>query len=256
MNYLNFKTFFSFLGLAVLGGFLITSHSGNALAGQELTDAQKLEVQQVIKDYLMENPELILKSVELHQTQQEENQEKNAEAKVGEHLPYLTSNDTPSAGNPDGDVTIVEFFDYNCGYCKRALSDIQKTMKVDKNVRFVFKEMPILGPSSLTASQWALAAHKQGKYFEYHTALMSHRGAKNESELSKLAEDLGLDTAQMKKDANSDEVKIILKKSMDIAREIGIQGTPAFILNGQLVRGYMGPDGLKAAIADARKKEG
>ncbi|GJL85825.1 MAG: hypothetical protein DHS20C02_16000 [Micavibrio sp.] len=256
MNHLNFKTFFSFLGLAVLGSLFIASHSGSALAGQELTDGQKQEVEQVIKDYLLENPEVIMKSVELYQVNKEKDKDKNAAAKVDEHNAYLTSSDAPSAGNPDGDVIIVEFFDYNCGYCKKALSDIQKVMDADKNVRFVFREMPILGPTSLTAAQWALAAHKQGKYFEYHAALMEHRGSKSESELSKLAEGLGLDADKMKTDANSAEVKTMLKKSIDVAREIGIQGTPAFILNGQLVRGYMGPDGLKRAIDDARKKEG
>lgn len=252
----NYRLFLSILGLVLLCGLFI-SQNLRAEDPAAFTEGQKEQIQQIIKQYLLDNPQIIMDSVQAYQQQQAEQQDKIAEQKVGEHLGALTSKDAPSAGNPDGDITIVEFFDYNCGYCKRAFPDIQQVLSSDKNVRFVFQDMPILGPTSLTAAKWALAAHKQGKYFEYHAELMKHNGAKNESELSKLAEKIGLDVEKMKKDAGSREVKEAIDKNMDMAREIGIQGTPAFILDGALMRGYLGREGMKDAIKQARaKKEG
>ncbi len=257
MNNIKHNIFFSFIAATLVCGLVFTAFGPGAQAEEGFAEAQKSEIQTIVKQYLMENPEVLVESLEAYRVKEEREQEEQSAAKVTESLSYLTRSDAPSAGNADGSITIVEFFDYNCGYCKRALPDIQKVLNEEKDVRFIFQEMPILGPTSFTAAQWALAAHKQGKYFEYHTALMDHRGAKNESELTKIADKLGLDTKKMKQDANSEDVKSMLNKSMQTARDIGIQGTPAFIVNGELVRGYMGPDGMKAAIENARgKKEG
>lgn len=226
---------------------------GQSASAQSFSDAQKEEMGTIIKDYLMDNPEVIMEAVEAFRRNQEAEMQQAAAVKIGEHDDFLTGADAPMAGNKNADVTVVEFFDYNCGYCKRALGDIQKILQEDQNVRFVFREMPILGPSSVEAARWALAAHKQGKYFEYHAALMSHSGAKNESTLEKLAKDAGLDVAQMKKDAASEEVNALIEKGLSVSREIGVQGTPAFVVNGELVRGYVGLEGLKDLINRARE---
>lgn len=249
------KALFAFLGLAAVSAVLILS-SGQK-AGAESTDfseAQKTQIQQIIAEYVNENPQIIIDALNNYREQQEADQRAQATQTLKDNVAFLSGPDLPSIGNPDADVTVVEFFDYNCGYCKRAVPDIQALIKEDKNVRFVFKDMPILGPTSHTAAQWALAAHKQGKYFEYHVALMEHRGNKEEGELAKLAEDLGLDVEQMKKDAASEETQQILAKNMEITQKAGINGTPAFIIGDTLYPGYLGPDGLKDAIEESRNK--
>jgi protein-disulfide isomerase len=228
--------------------------AGTAYAADEFTPAQTTAIEEVLKSYLNEHPEIIIESVENYRRKQEEEMQAKAQDTITDKLAWLTAKEAPSAGNPDGDVTIVEFFDYNCGYCKRALPDIQEVLKTDKNVRVVFREMPILSPESRTIAQWALAAHKQGKYFEYHVALMNTPGGKDIEALKKIAQDTGLDVEKLEKDANSKEVTIMLQDDMQIAQDIGIQGTPAFIINGELFPGYLGPDGLKASIEEARKK--
>lgn len=217
-----------------------------------LTDFQKKDVISVLEQHLKDNPKLVIDAIEAYQEQERLAAEEKSQKSIEENLSQLSEADLPFVGNKDGDVTVVEFFDYNCGYCKRAVPDIRTIIKDDKNVRFVFKEMPILGPSSRTAAQYALAAHKQGQYFEYHAALMEHRGPKDEATLEKLAKDLGLDPEQMRNDANSPEVDRDIEDSINLAGEIGIRGTPAFIVNGKLFRGYLGREGLKLEIENAR----
>ena len=236
------------LTLAVLASTGLTS----AAFAQSFSDAQKEEMGAVIKEYLMENPSVIFESIEAYRAQEEENARKQAEEKIDDNIEYLTRADAPSVGNPDADITVVEFFDYNCGYCKRALPDIQALTKDDPNVRVVFKEMPILGPTSRTAALWALAAHKQGKYFDYHVALMEHRGPKEEAELEKLAKGLDLDVEKMKADIASGEIGKEVDKVLEVGREIGVSGTPAFIVGETFVPGYVGEEGLKAAVQTER----
>jgi protein-disulfide isomerase len=247
---LNCRIFeFSRLGLATLLVALALP-SGPAFAAE----LSRTDVEAIIKEYLHENPEIILESVEAYRQKQEKLAESEAEKSVVKHMAYLTSADAPSAGNPKADVVVVEFFDYNCGYCKRALPDLQTLLKDDKNLRVVFREMPILSEASMLTAQWSLAAHKQGKYFKFHQALMNHNGAKSEAELEKLAKESGLDVAAMKKDAASEETAKAIEKDLEVAGEIGIRGTPAFIVNGTVYRGYLGPEGLKGAVDAAREK--
>lgn len=240
--------------LTVFSAIFIISGAVPATAADAFTAEQKAQLEQLMEQYLLNNGEIILQSVDNFRTQEEAQMEAKAEVTIQENLKVLASADAPDTGNPDGDITVIEFFDYNCGYCKRAVPDIQALIKEDKNVRFVFREMPILGPTSLTAAQWAVAAHKQDKYFEFHAAVMKHAGQKTESEMVKIAENLGLDVEQMKKDANSETVKKQIETDMELARMIGINGTPAFIIDGKLFPGYLGPDGLKSAIESAREK--
>lgn len=232
----------------------LTLAAGPAMAADDFTPEQKAVIQSIIEEHLRSKPELIIESVELYRKKQEEQQAATAVESIKKNFEFLAAADAPSIGNPKGDVTVIEFFDYNCGYCKRAVPDIQAAVKNDPNVRFVFHEMPILSDSSMTAARWALAAHKQGKYFEFHMALMNHNGEKDEASLEKLATDTGLDAAKMKADANLPETAATIEKSMAAAREIGIQGTPGFIINDTLYPGYLGPDGLTAAIESAREK--
>lgn len=248
-----FKTFLCALpALALIMAALTTNFASFARAADGLNEGQKAEVQQLIKDYLRENPEVVVESLKLYQEKQQQESMKAAQEKIVQHKDYLNGKDMPSAGNPKGDVTVVEFFDYNCGYCKKAIADIKDILESDKNVRFVFIEMPILGPTSLTAALWAHAAHKQGKYFEFHKILMEHNGAIEDSVLEDAAKKAGLDVEKMKKDIQSEEIGQEVDKGMTVGREIGIQGTPGFVINGELFPGYLGMEGLKQAIENAR----
>lgn len=216
--------------------------------------AQKDDIGVIVKEYLMDNPNVIFESIEAYRAQQEQLAQRETEEKIVDNIAFLTRAEAPSIGNPNGDITVIEFFDYNCGYCKRALPDIQKVVKADDNLRVVFKEMPILGPTSHVASQWALAAHKQGKYFEFHVAVMEHRGPKDEEQLAKLSKDIGLDVDKMKADIASGDIEKELQKVLSVGREIGVSGTPAFIVGDTFIPGYVGIDGLKDAIKAERAK--
>lgn len=235
-------------GLAI-GAIAVTNAKAET---KNFNDAQKTEIETIMKDYLMANPEIITEAMMALREKQEMQAQEQAKAKIGEYSSEFKSDAFPFAGNKDGDVVVVEFFDYNCGYCKKALPDVQALVEQDKNVKVVFMEMPILGPTSLTAAKWALAAHEQGKYFEYHAALMEHLGGKEESDLAEIAGVIGLDVEKMKQDANSDKVQNKINQSMKIAQDIGIQGTPAFIVGEQLFRGYIGEEALIQSVKDSR----
>lgn len=227
--------------------------AGTFTVSAQAKDLSKSDVEKIIKEYLMENPETLIDSLEAYRDKQERSEQENAKVAIEKNMSALTSADAPSIGPADADVVVVEFFDYNCGYCRRAVPDIQKLAKEDKNVRFVFREMPILSPNSRDVAKWSLASHKQGKYFEFHAALMEKRGNRSPKIMKDMAKKLGLDADKLEKDANSDEIAAMLAKDVEIARAIGIRGTPAFIIDGALYPGYLGEDGLKSAIEKARE---
>jgi protein-disulfide isomerase len=237
-------------GLMMAGGLCVVLSSAQAQSA--FTDAQKTELQSLMKEYLLGNGGVIIESVEKHQMQLMQDANKDADAKIAGRLAELTAKDLPSAGNPDGDVTIVEFFDYKCGYCHKAATDIVQLLEQDKNLRFVFKELPVLGEASVLAAQWSEASHKQGKFFEYHMALMQNTSGFSEEAFIEIGKTLGLDTAKLKADAESDEIKNSIAKSREIAAELAFNGTPGFIINGKPYRGYIGMEGMQQAIAEAR----
>ena len=242
---------FSFKTLLLAG--IASSYIGLAHAQEKsFNDAQKEEIQSIVKDYLLENPEIMTEVMVALRTKQEAAEQKQAEEKLAEYKDYFKSDDLAYAGNKDGDVIVVEFFDYNCGYCKKAFPDVQALLEEDKNVKVVFMEMPILGPTSLTAAKWAEAAKDQGKYFEFHSALMKFQGNKDEKSLRKIARDLGLDVEQMAERAESQDIQDRINKSMEISQDMGIRGTPAFIVGDQIFRGYIGEEALIQSVKDSR----
>lgn len=241
----------------IMGGlFSMKAGAADAASNGAFSEMQKAEIRQVLKDYLKENPDLVYMSLQLYQQKQEEELRKMTETRITENLDVLTAKDLPSIGNPNADVTIVEFYDYNCGYCKRAFEDIQKILDSDKNVRFVFKELAILGPTSEIAARWSTVAHKQGKFFEFHSALMKHNGGIDEKVIIETAQKVGLDMDRAKKDVESAEIKEEVNKSREVAMELKINGTPGFIVNGKLFRGYLGEEGLKTTISETRNPPG
>jgi protein-disulfide isomerase len=217
---------------------------------------QKAAIEKIIKDYLINNPEVMMDvqnaleaKMEVIQAEKLKTALKDSAAEI-----YRRPN-APTAGNPNGDVTVVEFFDYNCGYCKRAFSDIAKLIDKDPKIKLVFKELPILSKGSEEASKIALAARMQGKYWEVHRTLIALRGEVNEQTSLKAIEKLGLDMARLKKDMESPEVKAEIERVRNLAQKMGIQGTPHFLVGDHPIPGA--PQNLlemiNGYVADVRK---
>jgi protein-disulfide isomerase len=160
---------------------------------------------------------------------------------------------TPVGGNPQGDVTIVEFFDYRCPYCKQVLPSLQALLKEDHKLRFVYKEMPVLGPQSVTAAHAALAAQRQGKYEAFHNAMMATKGQITDETVYKVAGSVGLDVDRLKQDMSAPEIGQSLKANLALADALNIRGTPGFIIGTHIVPGAIDLDSLRTMIADARK---
>jgi len=214
---------------------------------------QQKALDTAIHDYLMANPKVIMDSVEQYRQNMENADAQAFAVKIKEkHEEIYNDKASPVAGNPKGDVTLVEFFDYNCGYCKQAFKDVQTLVGEDKNLRVVFKEIPILSESSHTAARYALASDKQGKYWEYHTALMTSSGQINDAKLESVAKDVGLDVKKLKADAETPEIRAAIEKNLELAREIGISGTPGFVLGDEALRGHYGLEALRKFIKDQR----
>ena len=223
----------------------------------EFNDAQKKELGDIIRQYLMENPEVVRDAMqELERKQQEAEDAARGDTLKTLAADVFRSKDDLVAGNPEGKVTMVEFFDYNCGYCKRAFPDVMKLINADKDLKLVMKEFPILGPGSVYAARAALASRKQGKYWEYHMALMAHEGRIDESVADQIAEAAGLDLKKLKADMVSDEVAQVIGRNMQLADALKIQGTPAFILDETVIPGAVGYDALAAVVKQIRDSGG
>ena len=202
------------------------------------TDEQKKALGEIIKDYLIKNPEILVDVQTALEAKLEKDQSEKLKTFMSQNAKDIYRNPTsPVAGDPKGDITVVEFFDYNCGYCKRGLPEVQKLIETDKKVRFVFKELPILSKGSEEAARAALAAKLQGKYWEFHQAMLGGKGQANEASSLKVAETLGLDMAKFKADMASDAVKNELESDKELAKKMGINGTPHFLVGDKSIPG-------------------
>jgi protein-disulfide isomerase len=223
----------------------------------EVSPERRTEIEQVIKDYLLANPEILMQAQQAYEAKVEKEQTEKTKAALKDNAEAIFKDPNSAVGgNPDGDVTIVEFFDYNCGYCRRSYDDIADVIKKDPKVRFVFKELPIINQeASPGAAKVALAARKQGKYMEMHAALMKGQGIASEATALKKAEALGLDVAKLKADMASPEIQAELDKVMDLAKKLGVGGTPFFLVGDHVVAGgYENLTELLAGhVADVRK---
>jgi protein-disulfide isomerase len=211
-----------------------------------VVDAASLEKKQIIatmRDYLTKNPEILVQmTTELDKRQQAEQatQQQKAISKNADAL--FRSPHSFTVGNPNGDVTVVEFFDYNCGFCRRAMPSVVKLVENDPKVKLVLKELPIFGDDSVEAAKGALAAHKQGKYFEMHQKLFSEPGKANKDKVLRIANELGLDVPQLEKDMESPEIQKSLDEAKELAQKLGLQGTPLYLVGDQTIPGA--PDDL------------
>ena len=220
------------------------------VSAQDLSEA---DVKKLVLETILENPEIVMQAIDILRAKDDQDKE-GAQQQAYLDNEELLKNDpnAPVLGNPDGDVTIVEFFDYNCGYCKRAMVVMQAVLKTDKKLRVVYREFPILSEGSVFAARAALASRAQGRYEEFHWALMSAQTA-DETSVMKIAEQIGLDVAKLRVDMDAPEVAEHIQTSRDVANAMQFTGTPSFIIGDEIVGGYIPQDVMEEVIADARK---
>jgi len=226
-----------------------------ALAAEGLTPAQKKAVEATIEEYLLANPEVIVHALQRMQDRDKAAQEnqvmgflnKNADSVRNDANSYI-------GGNPDGDVTVVEFFDYRCGYCKKFHPVMEELLETDKNLRVVYKEFPILGPDSLLASQAAIAALLQDRklYMPFHNALMEARGNLTRDRILDIAEESGLDIDRLKDNLEAGKVKDVIAENYRLGQNLGITGTPGFVVGDTIIPGYINIEQMRRLIAEAR----
>lgn len=227
-----------FLAGTALGvGMLLGSQA--AMAQDALNAEQKNEIEGVIEQYLLDNPDVLLRAIKNVQSWQAAEQAREQEKAITPIWDALVADSSvPSIGPVDAPVTVIEFFDYHCGYCKRAFDGVKEIAENnDGKVRTIFVEFPILREESTVAARAALAAAKQGKYMEIHEAFMSNRGLLDQERINELASGIGIDVDQMLEDMKSPEVTGMLAQYSTMARSVGISGTPAFLINGTMVSG-------------------
>jgi len=239
--------------LAVACGLTAALHA-QAITAAEIPSEQRQAIEGIIHDYLLNNPDVLIEA--LRSAEDKVNREADAKATkvLSDRASEVFDNPaTPVGGNPKGNVTIVEFFDYRCPYCKQVLPALQALLKEDHGLRFVYKEFPVLGPASVTAAHAALAAQRQGKYEAFHTAMMAAKGQITDDTIYKVAGSVGLDVDRLKQDMAAPEIEQELKANLALAEALNIRGTPGFIIGKKIVPGALDLDALKDMIAEARK---
>jgi len=219
-------------------------------------EQQKQAIGEVVKEYLLKNPEVLTEVIaELEKRQAEAQQVAQASAVQETKQALLNAPHSYVAGNPSGDITLVEFFDYNCGYCKKALSDLQALMKSDPKLRVVLKDFPVLGPDSVEASRVSLAVKNQlqgQKLFDYHVKVLETRGRVNGERAIAVAKEMGLDMAKLQKDIESTDVRNALQENMVLGDKLNLTGTPAFVIGEAVIPGAVGVEPLKQLIGNVR----
>jgi len=224
---------------------------------QDFSASQKSEIEKIIKNYLTANPELLEEMSAELQKRQAVAEEAKHKAAVEKHADLIFKSPRGVIiGNQNGDVNFVEFFDYNCGYCKKAMTDMLDLMKTDSKLRVVLKEFPVLGPGSMEAAQVAVAVRMQDptgkKYLDFHQKLLGSRGQADKARALAAAKDAGLDMARLEKDLTSPEIKATLEENFKIAEDMGLNGTPSYVIGKGVVVGAVGIEGLSKKISEAR----
>ena len=240
------------LPFAVAGAFLFAQPAAQA---EEKLDRAAVEA--IVKDYLIQHPEVIEEAMSALQERRaaaEAERQKQAVSQNSDNLVNAPQNAV--IGNPDGDVTLIEFFDYNCGYCKRGFADLQKLLDTDKKLKVVLRDYPILAPGSIEAASVALAVKQQlkgDKFLAFHRELLLSRGTIGKDRALEVAKDLGLDMDAIEKTMSAQETRSALGQNLKLGDSLGISGTPSYILGSEVVAGAVGYDSLKAKVDAMRK---
>jgi protein-disulfide isomerase len=226
-------------------------------SAQQFSDDQRGQIESIVKNYLLSHPEVLEEvSAELSKRQAAAEAEKHQAAISQNAETIFNSPRGVTIGNKNGDVSFVEFFDYNCGYCKRAMTDMVELIKSDPKLKVVLKEFPVLGPGSVEAAQVAVAVRMQDpsgmKYLDFHQKLLSGKGQADKSRAMAAAKDAGVDMAKLEKDFTSPEVRATIEENFKLAEAMGMNGTPSYVIGKQVVIGAVGLDTLKEKVGIAR----
>lgn len=245
-------------GIAIIFAASIFANLSIASADekQALSKAEELQVEKLIERYLDENPEAVVRAFQKYQQQQEEAQQlRQRESLSGLRDLLENADSSPVRGNPKGDVTLVEFFDYRCGYCKRVHGTVTDAVESDGNVRLVYKEFPILGPDSVFASRVSLGVFFTHplKYPAFHDAMMTARGQLSQARVMSIAQGMGLTPEEVVAAMKDPRVDEEIQRNMQLAQSLGINGTPGFVIGSEIVPGAVDEDALKELIAKARQ---
>ena len=248
----------NFVAIVFLGIFQLQAQTTKTIKIvpkiQTISKSQKEKIEKIIREYLLKNPSIIREAMLALQEQEEkEKQEKTALNLKKMKLEIYSDPDSPVLGNPTGDVTIVVFFDYNCGYCKKTLPELTAFITQDATVKVVYKEFPILSRQSEVAARAALAAFRQGKYAEFHRALLETNGA-TDKEIKGISEQLKLDYTQLKKDMDDPKLREALERTQQLATALGVDGTPAYLIGDQFLPGAIDADSLAKIVSLERAK--
>ena len=221
------------------------------------SDADRAEVESIIREFLVKkHPEVLKEAIDELQRREQSAAETKTEKSIDDHKDQIYHDaGTPVGGNAKGDVTVVEFFDFQCGYCKMAEEGIEKLLKEDKNVKFIYKDFPILGPVSTVASKAALASIRQNKYIPFHDAMMTKKEHLTEDMIYDIAHQVGLNVDKLKKDMADEAITKQLDANVKLGTDIGVRGTPMFIIGGQVFPGAIQYDALKKAVTEERGKK-
>lgn len=243
-------------GLSLAAGMALML-SGAPVQAQALTPDQKKAVTELIRETILKNPEIIQEAlVELERRNTVAQAQAQRSAVTAEKARLVDPATSVIVGNPQGDVTLIEFMDYNCGFCKRAMEDVRTLAKDDPKLKIVIKDFPILGPDSVEASRVALAVKSQlqgQKYFDFHSKLMATKGRINAAKALEVAKESGADVERARKDMESPAVRAAIEDTVALGDRLGLTGTPAFILGDEVVFGAVGPGPLKVKIDALRK---
>jgi len=243
-----------FFRVMTLVGFCALFFAAPAGAADNFTPAQTKELERIVHDYIVKHPEVLMEAIQAAEEKEKADKVAKAEQSIRDQDKALYHDpESQIGGNPNGDVTIVEFFDYRCPYCKQVQPILEGLLDSDRKLRIVYKEFPILGPASTYASKIALASRAQGKYDAFHRAMMDTKGSIDEKVVDKVARSVGIDLAKAKADMDAPAIEALIKKDFALADAINVNGTPAFVIAGKLYPGAMTLDELKKLIADARQ---
>lgn len=246
----------AFGGLIAVGVLLavLWTAPGRGVTVKTSMPGDRAAIGSIIRDYILTNPEVLVEAMQELEKKQETQRESVAEKAIRAYeSELLRDSDSPIAGNPNGDVTIVEFMDYQCGYCKRVYSVVKSVVAADGKVKIIYKDLPILGEASRIAASAALAAARQNKYLALHNALMEFRGQLDRARVLDAAASVGIDVPQLVQDMEAPEIKQIIERNLALASALGVRGTPAFVIGKQFVPGAVDADALKKLIANARR---
>jgi protein-disulfide isomerase len=245
---------------ALVAGVLMTTAKAQTIVTtqqQSFDQRQEQDIESIVHRYLLKNPEVVYQALVSWQAQQEQAEKVAAQQNIAPNADALFNRASdPIFGNPNGDVVMVEFFDYRCGYCKRVTPGLMDMLAKDGNVKLVMKEFPILGPDSVVAARAALAARKQGKYNDLHMALIKTKGALNEGIIMKIASSIGIDTDQLKSDMNDPAIQQEIAETRALAQALKINGTPAFVFSDQVVPGAISPEQMQQHVDRIRQSNG